>query len=64
MLFISQRFQQFSAFINPVMKGLLLFLFFLQLPLLGPLPPDGVYDDVEGTNSLPERIIKVNPGKV
>ena len=57
MLFISQRFQQFSAFINPVMKGFLLFLFLLQLPLLRPLPLDGVYDDVEGANSLPDRII-------
>ena len=63
-MLISQWFQQFSAFINPIMKDFLLLLFFLNLPLFCPLPPDGVYDDVEGTNSLPERIIKVNPGKV
>ena len=43
------------------MKAFLLFLLFLPLPLLCPYRPDGVHDDVESADSLPDRIIKVPP---
>ena len=62
MLFISQRFQQFSAFINSIMKYFLLFLFLLLFPLFCPLPPDCIHDDVESADPLSDRIIKVTPG--
>ena len=39
------------------MKTFLLFLLLFEFPLLCPLPPDCVHDDVESANSLPDRIL-------
>ena len=44
-----------SAFIDLVMKYFLKLLLLLALPLLGPLPPDGVHDEVKSANTLSHK---------